>query len=126
VPYGRSTDIQKAAPKSRLQIARVLLDFLGGLGRFSLAGFARGRVVDLSDVVGLDGKGIVFLPVCRVRLRLDLAFNDRRRPGLEGGGELRQRPPNLNLEPLGILVLGAATVFPCAGRSSPSGGPNQV
>ena len=66
------------------------------------------------------------LQCSRVRLRLDLAFNDDRRPGLGGGAELCQRPPNLNLEPIGILVLGAATVFPCAGRSSPSGGPNQV
>jgi hypothetical protein len=50
--------------------------------------------------------------VSRVRLGLDLAFNDDRRPGLEGGGELRQRPPNLNLEPIGVLVLGAVLVFP--------------
>jgi hypothetical protein len=39
-----------------------------------------------------------------VRLGLDLAFNDDRRPGLESGGELCQRPPNLNLEPIGVLV----------------------
>ena len=64
--------------------------------------------------------------VSRVRLGLDLAFHDHRRPGLEGGCELRERSPNLNLEPIGILVLGAAAVFPCARRSSPSGGPNQV
>ena len=50
--------------------------------------------------------------VSRVRLRLDLAFNDDRHPGLEGGGELRQWPPNLNLEPICILVLGAVLVFP--------------
>ena len=50
--------------------------------------------------------------VSRVRLGLDLAFNDDRRPGLEGGGELRQRPPDLNLEPIGALVLGAVLVFP--------------
>jgi hypothetical protein len=50
--------------------------------------------------------------VSRVRLGLDLAFNDDRRPGLEGGGELRQRSPNLNLEPIGVLVLSAVLVFP--------------
>ena len=50
--------------------------------------------------------------VSRVRLGLDLAFNDDRRPGLECGGELRQRPPNLNLEPIGVLVLGTVLVFP--------------
>ena len=104
----------------------MLLGLLGGLGRLALAGFVRCRVVDLADVVGLDRKSLVLHAVSRVRLGLDLAFNDDRRPGLEGGGELRQRPPNLNLEPIGILVLGAATVFPCARRSSPSGGPNQV
>jgi len=49
-----------------------------------------------------------------------------RKTGRFAGGELRQRPPNLNLELIGILVLHAATVFPCARRSSPSGGPNQV
>ena len=86
-PDGFSAGIKKAAPKSRLQVARMLLGFLGGLGRLALAGFIRCRVVDLSDVVGLD-----------------LAFNDHRHPGLEGGGELRQRPPNLNLEPIGVLV----------------------
>ena len=64
--------------------------------------------------------------VSRVRLGLDLSFINHRRPGLEGGGEHRQQFPNLNLEPIGILVLGAAAVFPCARRSSPSGGPNQV
>jgi hypothetical protein len=99
---------------------------LGGLGRLALAGFARLRVVGLEDVVGLDRESLTLDAVSLIRLGLDFAFNDHRRPALKGGGELRQRPPNLNLEPIGILVLGAATVFPCAGRSSPSGGPNQV
>ena len=31
----------KTAPKSRLQIARVLLGLLGGLGRFAVADFVR-------------------------------------------------------------------------------------
>ena len=67
----------------------MLLGFLGGLGRLVLAGFVRCRVVDLADVVGLDRKRLVFHAVSRVRLGLDLAFNDDRRPGLERGGELR-------------------------------------
>jgi len=104
----------------------LLLALLDGLGRLVLAGFARCRVVDLAKVVGLDRKRLVLQAVSRVRLGLDLAFNNYQLPSLEGGGGLRQRPPNLNLEPIGILVLGAATVFPCARRSSPSGGPNQV
>ena len=54
----------------------------------------------------------MFHAVRRVRLGLDLAFNDNRRSGLEGGRELRQRSPNLNLEPIGVLVLGAVLVFP--------------
>ena len=102
------------------------LAFLAGFDRLALAGFARCREIDLADVVGLEGKRLVLHTVSRVRLGLDLAFDDNRRPGLEGGSELRQQPPNLNLEPIGVLVLGAATVFPCAKRSSPSGGPNQV
>ena len=64
--------------------------------------------------------------VSRVRLGLDLAFNNYQLSSLEGGGGLRERSPNLNLEPIGVPVPGAATVFPCARRSSPSGGPNQV
>src|ERR1035437_7980988 len=104
--------MNKAAPKSRLQVARVLLGLLGGLGRLTLAGFVRCRVVDLADVVGLDRKSLVLRAVSRVRLGLDLAFNDHRRPGPEGGGELRHWPPNLNLEPIGVLVLGAVLVFP--------------
>ena len=56
----------------------------------ALASFVRCRVV------GLDRKRLVFHAVSRVRLGLDLAFNDDRRPGLEGGGELGQRPPKLN------------------------------
>ena len=115
---------EKAAPKSRLQIAQLLLGVFAGLGRLAVAGFVRCRVIDLADVVCLDRERLVLHAVSRVRLGLDLAFNDDWRPGLECGGELRQRSPNLNLEPIGILVLGAATVFPCAGRSSPSGGPN--
>src|ERR1039457_3327915 len=82
------------------------------LGRLALAGFVRCRVVDLADVVGLDQKRLVLHTVSRVRLGLDLAFNDHRHPGLEGCGKLRQRPPNLNLEPIGVLVLGAVLVFP--------------
>src|ERR1035441_10034330 len=85
---------------------------LGGLGRLALAGFVRCRVVDLADVVGLDRKRLVLHAVSRVRIRLDLAFNDDRRSGLEGGGELLQRPPNLNLEPIGVLVLVGVLVFP--------------
>ena len=72
----------------------MLLGLLGGLGRFARAGFARCRVVDLADVVSFDRKGLVLHAVSRVGLGLDLAFNDDRRPGLEGGGELRQRPSN--------------------------------
>jgi hypothetical protein len=79
----------------------MLLGLLGGLDRLALAGFGRCRIVDLADVVGLDRERLVFHAVSRVRLRLDLAFNDGRRPGLERGGELRQRPLNLNLEPIG-------------------------
>ena len=90
----------------------MLLGFLGGLGRLALAGFARCRIVDLADVVGLDRESLVLHAVSRVRLGLDLAFNDDRRPGFEGGGELRQRPPNLNLEPISVLVLGTVLVFP--------------
>src|ERR1019366_9438070 len=103
---------EEAAPKSRLQVTRMLLGLLGGLGRFALAGFVRYRVVDLADVVGLDRKSLVLHAVNRVRLRLDLAFNDDRRPGLERCGELRQRPPNLNLEPIGVLVLSSVLAFP--------------
>src|ERR1035437_11122515 len=112
LPDSRSTDMVKAAPKSRLQVALVLLGLLGGLGRIALAGFDRCRVVDLADVVGLDRERLVLHAVSRVRLGLDLAFNDHWRPGLEGGGELRRWPPNLNLEPIGVLVLGAVLVFP--------------
>src|ERR1035437_7334895 len=112
VPEGRSASRRKAAPKSRLQVAQVLFGVLGGLRRLGIAGFARCRVVDLADVVGLDRESLVLHAVNRVRLGLNLAFNDDRRPGLERGGELRQRPPNLNLEPIGILVLGAVLVFP--------------
>ena len=90
----------------------MLPGLLGGLGRLAIADFARCRVVDLADVVGLDRESLVLHAVSRVRLGLDLAFNDHRRPGLEGGGDLRQRPPNLNLEPIGVLVLGAVLVFP--------------
>src|SRR5665213_705723 len=90
----------------------MLLGLLGWLGRLALAGFVRCRVVDLADVVGLDRKSLVLHAVSRVRLWLDLSFNDDWRPGLEGGGELRQRPLNLNLEPIGVLVLGAVLVFP--------------
>ena len=82
----------KTAPKSRLEVTRLLLGFLGGLGRLAVAGFVRCRVVDPADVVGLDREGLVFYAVSRVRLGFDLAFNDDWRPGLEGGGELRQRP----------------------------------
>ena len=107
------TDMVKAAPKSRLKTARMLLGLLlGGLGRLAIAGFVRCRVVDLANVVGLDRKRLVLHAVSRVRLGLDLAFNDDRRPGLECGGELRYWPPNLNLEPIGVLVLGAVLVFP--------------
>ena len=83
-----------------------------GLGRLAGGGFARCRVVDLAYVVGLDRKRLVLHAVSRVRLGLDLAFNDDRRPRLEGGSELRQRPPNLNLEPVGVLVLCTVLVFP--------------
>ena len=82
----------------------MLLGLLGGLGRLAGAGFGRCRVVDLADVVGLDRESLVLHAVSRVRLWLDFAFNDDRRAGLERGGELRQRPPNLNLEPIGVLV----------------------
>ena len=85
-PDGRLARREKAAPKSRLQIARMLLGLLlGGLGRLALAGFIRCRVVDLADVVGLDRERLVLNAVRRVRLGLDLAFNDDRRPGLERG-----------------------------------------
>jgi len=104
----------------------MLLGFLGGLGGLVIVGLVRCRVVDLANAVGLDRKRLVLHTISRVRLGLDPAFNDDRRPGLEGCGELHQRSPNLNLEPIGVLVLGAATVFSCARRSSPSGGPNQV
>ena len=70
------------------------------------------RVVDLADVVGLDRELLVLYAVSRERLWLDLAFNNDRRPGLEGGGDLRQWPPILNLEPIGVLVLGAVLAFP--------------
>ena len=82
--------MERAALESRLQVARMLLGLLGGLGRFALAGFVRCRVVDLADIVGLDRESLVLHAVSRVRLWLDLAFNDDRRPGLESGGELRQ------------------------------------
>jgi hypothetical protein len=78
---------KKAAPKSRLQVARMLLGLLGGLDRLTLAGFVRCRVVDLANVVGLDRERLVLHAFSRVRLGLDLAFNDHRRPGLESGGE---------------------------------------
>ena len=103
---------EKAAPKSRLYVRRRLLSFLGGFGRVAFAGFVRCRIVDLADVVGLDRKGLVLNAVSRVCLGLDLAFSDNRRPGLKSSGELRQRTPNLNLEPIGVLVLGAVLVFP--------------
>ena len=90
----------------------MLLGFLGGLGRLALACFAWYRVVDLADVVGLDRKRLVLHTVSRVRIGLDLAFNNDRRPGLESGGELRHWSPNLNLEPIGVFVLGAVLVFP--------------
>jgi len=89
VTEGHSAGREKAAPKSRLQVARVLLGFPGGLGRLALAGFVRCGVVDLADVVGLDRESVVLYAVSRVRLGLDLGFNDNRRPSLEGGGELR-------------------------------------
>ena len=55
-----SAGIEKAAPKSRLQVA---LKLLGFLGRLALAGFVRCRVVDLADVVGLDRKRLVLYAV---------------------------------------------------------------
>jgi len=58
-PEGRSAGIEKAAPKSRLQVVRGLLGLLGGLNRLALAGFDRCRVVDLADVVGLDRERLV-------------------------------------------------------------------
>ena len=62
---------------------RVLLGLLlGGLGRLALAGIVLCRVVDLADVVGLDRKRLVLHAVRRVRIGLDLAFNDDRRPNL--------------------------------------------
>src|ERR1035437_5412370 len=73
---GLSAGRKKAAPKSRLQVARMLLGLLGGLGRLAVADFARCRVVDLADVVGLDRKSLVLHAGSRVRLWLDLAFND--------------------------------------------------
>ena len=82
--------MERAALESRLQVAQMLLGLLGGLGRFALAGFVRCRVVDLADIVGLDRESLVLHAVSRVRVGLDLAFNDDRRPGLESGGELRQ------------------------------------
>ena len=90
VPDGFSAGMERAALESRLQVARMLLGLLGGLGRFALAGFVRCRVVDLADVIGLDRERLVLHAVSRVRVGLDLAFNDDRRPGLESGGELRQ------------------------------------
>ena len=102
----------------------MLLGLLGGLGRLTGGGLLRCRVVDFADVVGLDRKRLVLHAVSRVRLGLDLAFNNYQLSSLEGGGGLRERSPNLNLEPIGVPVPGAATVFPCARRSSPSGGPN--
>ena len=59
----------------------MLLALLRGLGRGAV--FFRLRVVDPADVVGLDRESLVFHVVCRVGLRLDLAFNDDRRSGLE-------------------------------------------
>ena len=91
VPDGLSAGREKAAPKSRLQVARVLLGFLGGLDRLALAGFVRCRVVDLADVVGLGRERLVLHAVSRVRLGLDLAFNNHQRPSLEGGGGLGER-----------------------------------
>ncbi len=82
--------------------------------------------ISSATISSADRERLVFHAISRVRLGLHLAFDDNRRPGLEGGSELRQQPPNLNLEPIGVLVLGAVTVFPCVRRSSPSGGPNQV
>ena len=79
------TDMVKAAPKSRLKTARMLLGLLlGGLGRLAIAGFVRCRVVDLANVVGLDRKRLVLHAVSRVRLGLDLAFNDDQRLPLAG------------------------------------------
>ena len=69
----------------------MLLGLLGGLGRLAIADFARCRVVDLADVVGLDRESLVLHAVSRVRLGLDLAFNNHQRPSLEGGGGLRER-----------------------------------
>jgi len=57
----------------------MLLGFLGGLGRLALAGFARCRVVDLADVVGLDRERLVLYAVSRVRLGLDLAWRFQNR-----------------------------------------------
>ena len=82
---------EKAAPKSRLQVAPLLLALLGGLGRLAGARLVRCRVVDLADVVGLDRKRLVLHAVSRVRPSLDLAFNNYQRPSLEGGGGLRER-----------------------------------
>jgi len=91
VTEGHSAGREKAAPKSRLQVARMLLGLLGGLGSLALAGFVRCRVVNLADVVGLDRERLVLHAVSRVRLGLDLAFNNHQRPSLEGGGGLGER-----------------------------------
>jgi len=69
-------------------VARVLLALLRGLGRCAGAVFFRFRVVDLADVAGLDRESLVFHAVCRVGLRLDLAFNDDGRSALEVGSDL--------------------------------------
>jgi hypothetical protein len=58
-----STGREKAAPKSRLQVARMLLGLFGGLGRRALAGYVRCRVVDLADGFGLDRKSLVLSAV---------------------------------------------------------------
>ena len=88
--------MERAALESRLQVARMLLGLLGGLGRVAIAGFVRRRVVDLADIVALDRESLTLDAVSRIRLGLDFAFNDRRRPTLKGGGEFHQRHPILS------------------------------
>jgi len=63
-----------------------------GLGRLAGGGFARCRVVDLAYVVGLDRKRLVLHAVSRVRLGLDLAFNDDRRPALRVAANFAKGP----------------------------------